>query len=281
MLITPLPYGRMGNRLMLASHFLCHVEKHGGRYWHLAFFPYGRYVEGTRGKLFLRYMSSKGPRVEGAAKRRRPVSFWFELSGLDRGGGDVHMDEEPFLGRERRSSVLFCGAWAFRDRTAVRECGDAARRFFRPAAKWRESAEACLAAAREGADRLVAVHMRLTDYAKFNGGAWFYSPADYRRWMEQTAALHPGRTRFLLFSDAPIPTETFEGLDWRPGPAHPVSALHAMSLCDAILGPPSTFSAWAAFMGRVPRLQLKSRDQAVRLEDFVECEIAQSSDSNR
>jgi hypothetical protein len=43
----------------------------------------------------------------------------------------------------------------------------------------------------------------------------------------------------------------------------------AMSLCDAIIGPPSTFSQWASFMGRVPRLQIKSRDQVVREEDFV------------
>ena len=162
-----------------------------------------------------------------------------------------------------------CGVWLFRDRTAFRENADTIRRFFRPVAKWREPAEACVAAARKGADRLVAVHMRLTDYAKFNGGAWFYSPEDYRRWMEQTAALHPGRTRFLLFSDAMPPIEAFSGLDARPGPDHPVSAMHAMSLCDAILGPPSTFSGWASFMGRVPRLPIKSRDQVVRLEDFV------------
>ena len=53
------------------------------------------------------------------------------------------------------------------------------------------------------------------------------------------------------------------------GLARSVVAMHAMSLCDYILGPPSTFSGWASFMGRVQRLQLKSRDQAVRLEDFV------------
>ena len=281
MIVTPLPYGRMGNRLMLAAHFLAHVEKHGGTYWHLAFWPYNRYFEGTRGKPFLHYVSSKGPRVEGAAKRRWPVSFWFELFGLDHGGGDVHMDEEPFLGRERRSRVLFCGAWAFRDREATRECADAIRRFFRPVARWREPAEACVAAAREGADRLVAVHMRLTDYAKFNNGAYFYSPADYRRWMEQTAALHPGHARFIVFSDETPPVEAFEGLDWRRGPGHPVSDMTAMSLCDSIIGPPSTFSGWASFMGRVPRLQIKSRDQVVRLDDFAECPPGPGSDSKQ
>ena len=259
----------MGNRLLLASHFLAHAEEHGGSYWHLAFWPYTRYFEGTQGKFFIHYVSSKGPRVKGSARHRWPVSFWFELLGLDRASGDVHMDEEPFLKRERRARVLFCGAWAFRDREATRKHADTIRRFFRPVAKWRAPAEACVASAREGADRLVAVHMRLTDYAKFNGGAWFYAPADYRRWMEQTAALHPGRTRFLLFSDEALPVEAFEGRDWKPAPPHPGSAMHAMSLCDAIIGPPSTFSGWASFMGRVPRLQINSRNQIVREEEFA------------
>ena len=255
----------MGNRISLAANFIAHVEKYGGTYLNLAFQPYNRYFEGTQGRLFLRYTSTKGSKPEGAARWRRPFAIrtdgWFKR--------EVEMGSPEFLDLERRTGVLFCGIWLFRDRAAFQENSDTIRRFFRPVAKWREPAEACVAAAREGADRLVAVHMRLTDYAKFNGGAWFYSPADYRRWMEQTAALLPGRTRFLLFSDAMPPIEAFSGLDGRPGPGHPVSAMHAMSLCDYILGPPSTFSGWASFMGRVPRLQLKSRDQTVQIEDFV------------
>ncbi len=254
----------MGNRISLAANFIAHVEKHGGTYLNLAFQPYNRFFEGTRGRLFLRYASSKGPKPEGSARRRRPFAIrtdgWFKR--------DVEMGSPEFLDLERRASVVFCGIWLFRDREAFRENADAIRRFFRPVAKWREPAESCVAAAHEGADRLVAVHLRLTDYAKFNGGAWFYSPEDYRRWMEQTAALHPGRTRFLLFTDSPSVLEEMPG-SALPAPEHPVSAMHAMSLCDAIIGPPSTFSGWASFMGRVPRLQIKSRDQVVRLEDFV------------
>ncbi len=255
----------MGNRVSFAAQFVAHVEEHGGTYFNPAFRPFNRYFEGTRGRFFLRYTSSKGPRPDGAAKRRRLFAVrsdgWFKR--------EVAMDDAAFLGLERRARVLFCGVWLFRDRAAFRKHADLLRRFFRPVARWREPAEACVAAAREGADRLVAVHMRLGDYAKFNGGAWFYSPADYRRWMEQTAALDPGHVRFLVFSDAKPPVEAFDGLDWRCVPGHPVSDMHAMSLCDAILGPPSTFSGWASFMGRVPRLQIKSRDQVVRKEDFV------------
>ena len=265
MIVTPLPCGRMGNRISFAAHFIAHVEEHGGTYLNLAFQPYNRFFEGTRGKLFLRYASSKGRKPDGAPRWRRPFAVrtdgWFKR--------DVDMRSPEFLDLERRASILFCGIWLFRDKEAFQKHADTIRRFFRPVAKWRAPAEACVASAREGADRLVAVHMRLTDYAKFNGGAWFYAPADYRRWMEQTAALHAEHTRFLLFSDKTIPEEAFAGIDWRPGPIHPVSAQHAMSLCDAILGPPSTFSGWASFMGRVPRLPIRSRDEVVRKEDFV------------
>lgn len=255
----------MGNRLSFAANFIAHVEEHGGTYLNLAFQPYNRYFEGTRGRLFLRHASSKGTNPDGAARLRRPFAIrtdgWFKC--------DIDMGSPEFLDLERHTSLLFCGIWLFRDKEALNKHADTIRRFFRPVAKWREPAEKCVAAVREGADRLVAVHMRLTDYAKFEGGKYFYSSTDYRRWMEQTAALHAGRTRFLLFSDAMPPIEAFAGLDALPGPEHPVSAMHAMSLCDAIIGPPSTFSGWASFMGRVPRLQLKSRDQVAREEYFI------------
>ena len=254
----------MGNRISITARFIAHVEKHGGHYLNLAFWPYNRYFEGTRGRLFIHYTSSKGPKPEGAVRWRRPFAVrtdgWFKR--------EVEMGSPEFLDLERRTGILFCGIWLFNDDAAFREHAGLLRRFFRPVAKWREPAEACVAAAHEGADRLVAVHMRLTDYAKFNGGAWFYAPADYRRWMEQTAALHAGHTRFLVFSDETPPAEAFEGLDWRRGPGHPVSDMTAMSLCDSIIGPPSTFSGWASFMGRVPRLQIKSREQTVRIEEF-------------
>ena len=268
MLVTPVPYGRMGNRLTIAAHFLCHVEMRGGVYWHPAFAPYNRYFEGTHGRLTLRYVSSRGPRVEGAAPRRRLLAVKNEMFGLDRGGGDVRMDEEPFLALERSARILVCAAWAFRDRTAVRVCAETARRFFRVRPRWRDPAARCVDAARRGADLLAGVHLRLTDYAAFNDGAFFYDHALYRRRMEELAALLPGRTRFLLVSDAALPEAAFAGLDWVPGPLHPVSAQAALSMCDLIVGPPSTFSAWASYMGVVPRLQLKSREQPVRLEDF-------------
>ena len=50
MIVTPLPCGRMGNRISLAANFIAHVEKHGGRYLNLAFWPYNRFFEGTRGR---------------------------------------------------------------------------------------------------------------------------------------------------------------------------------------------------------------------------------------
>lgn len=42
-----------------------------------------------------------------------------------------------------------------------------------------------------------------------------------------------------------------------------------MSQCDYIIGPPSTFSTWASFMGKVPLLHLYSAGQKVKLSEFV------------
>ena len=68
MIVTPLPYGRMCNRLVLATHFICHVEKHGGSYLHLAFIDYARYFENTRRSGVVFYRSTHGDAGGNARK---------------------------------------------------------------------------------------------------------------------------------------------------------------------------------------------------------------------
>jgi hypothetical protein len=53
-----------------------------------------------------------------------------------------------------------------------------------------------------------------------------------------------------------VPGEPFAGLDVHHGPGEPVEDLHALSLCDRLVGPPSTYSAWASFMNAVPRYEI-------------------------
>ena len=59
------------------------------------------------------------------------------------------------------------------------------------------------------------------------------------------------------------------GLDLTEASGTPQEDVVTLSLCDYRVGPPSTFSWWAAYYGDKPRLSLRSRDDAVSLDKFA------------
>ena len=125
-------------------------------------------------------------------------------------------------------------------------------------------------------DILIGVHARRGDYKQYLGGIHFHSWDSYRNWMIQTKALmeEDGQKNigFLLCSNDDTPSAVFENL-----PVHfmkkksVMSDLHALSLCDYNIGPPSSFGTWLSWHGKVPRLHLEIGLKILSLDQFSVC----------
>lgn len=136
--------------------------------------------------------------------------------------------------------------WGFRDREALDRHADAIRAFFAPCRTFPELPRA-------GNEILVGVHKRRGDYREFLGGRYYYEDAVYERCKDRLRSLleTPGRNvRFVEF-----PRNGAVQDQW------------TMSRCDCLMGPPSTFSAWASFMGKVPLVPIWSNDYQIRPDD--------------
>lgn len=99
----------------------------------------------------------------------------------------------------------------------------------------------------------VALHLRRGDYREFLGGMMYYSDEAYRTIANSVKNSSTERIRLHLFSDEQISERIIEGLDaviHRNNAA--VLDLAIMASCDAIIGPNSSFSQWASFIGDVP-----------------------------
>ena len=57
---------------------------------------------------------------------------------------------------------------------------------------------------------------------------------------------------FLICSDEPQHGGDFARMNVHFGTGHAIEDLYALARCDYLIGPPSTFSAWASFYGKVP-----------------------------
>jgi hypothetical protein len=122
-------------------------------------------------------------------------------------------------------------------------------------------------------DRIVVgVHIRRGDYAEWNNGIYYYTDEEYLHVMKDIKKQFDNKgqnTKFLLCSNESLDIEHFEELDCFiiPDSSGPKD-LYALSKCSYIIGPPSSYSQWASYLGKKPiRLILKANEN-VLLSEF-------------
>jgi hypothetical protein len=167
------------------------------------------------------------------------------------------LDSPEVVADLRRRRLVLLKGWLFRNRSGVARHAAQIRDFFRPIPEIRQEAGRVIAAARSEGDVLVGVHVRHRDYREFMDGKYFYTFATYVGLMRSVAdCIAPRRAVFLVCSDEAQDRSATDGLAVTFSTMGPVQDLWALSRCDLLMGPPSTFSAWAAFVGETPLWEL-------------------------
>ena len=136
---------------------------------------------------------------------------------------------------------------------------------FRPRKEIVEKAEQMIIDIRKDCDMVVGIHIRHGDYKTFHNGRYFYTLEEYHQFMLQINSLYSNKqVAFFISSNEQFSIDIFKGCRcYRYGkqPSGDILDLYTLSLCDRILGPWSTYSRWASFIGEVPLCFVKSKDQ--------------------
>ena len=143
---------------------------------------------------------------------------------------------------------------------------------FKPRKGIVNKAEAMMASLRHEADLIVGVHIRHGDYKDFLGGQFYYTLEEYHQFMLQIKNLYGDkRVAFFISSNARFSTDVFSDclcFRFENEPSGDILDLYTLSLCDRILGPWSTYSRWASFIGEVPLCCIKNKKQILQGSDF-------------
>lgn len=118
-------------------------------------------------------------------------------------------------------------------------------------------------------EKIVGIHIRRGDYKDFMDGRFLFSDEVYCnaiKKMQKIMDEHNQKVKFILFSNEPLSFEENDKLlisheEW-------YIDQYIMSKCDYLIGPPSTFTGWASYIGEVPVLYLESDDMDFSLKDF-------------
>ena len=119
----------------------------------------------------------------------------------------------------------------------------------------------------------VGLHIRKKDYKSFHNGRYYFNDSIYFDAMNQLKnelqKTGVNKITFLLCSDSSIDLNSFKSLNTVTlQESSAINDLYALSKCDYIIGPPSTFSMWASFYGYVPLRFIQNRDEKISLSEF-------------
>jgi hypothetical protein len=284
MLVVVEDGGGLANRLFVFANVIVTGLETGHGVANPAFRHWADSFDGTRGDSLCRYPRRRRAHFGGRLPARIAASLSFRCSRLLAGSPELgplrtirlnwpqfcDLDDPAIVADlERRRLVLLKG-WLFRNPSGVERHGAVLREFFRPVAGIRREAERTFDSARSRGDLVVGVHIRHHDYRAFMDGRYFYPFTTYVALMRSLAeTVTPRRAAFLVCSDEAQDPSIARGLPVTFSSMGPAHDLWALSRCDLVMGPPSTFSAWAAFLGEKPLWELQSPDCDPELETFV------------
>lgn len=276
--------GRLGNRLFLSAYFMANALRHGYRIMNPALGEYAECFEGSAGDPWCGFPRAGATWEPEFASQCREVILMVSsaVSGVMHGRSvDIRstadasdavydLNGEGYRELLDRGGFFFAKGWKFRDDVNLVRYRRIIADYFTPVPAIREKAENVVLRARLSGSPVIGIHIRQGDYRGWKGGAHYFETSQYAHWMREVTALNSGeKPTFLICSSDPVDLREFGHLPVVEGPGEVVADLHALSLCDAIMGPPSTFSAWASYCGSVPLCMLQNHGQEISKFDFV------------
>lgn len=146
------------------------------------------------------------------------------------------------------------------------------KQIFRPKEEIMQKAESMISSLRKDCFIVIGVHIRRGDYATWNDGRFFYSLKEYHQFMLRIQNLYKNENiSFFISSNEDFSLDIFEGCKCKrfgKEPSGPILDLYTLSLCDRIIGPFSSYSRWASFIGEVPLCFLEEKEQQFTEDSF-------------
>ena len=286
MIIIARSYGQLGNRLFLYAHMIAAARTHGVSLANPCFADYAHLFPSTADDLWCRYPRVAPTDASPSLLRRRALAKSIYVSarcldaiGFHRGPlatlrlrGDENCDlaSDEFADLAKRSRHLLALGWLFRSETLLAQHADAVREHFQISPRHNQNVREAISTLRQRADFVVGVHIRHGDYATFLDGKYYYTSWQYAAAMRRIAEQLPGRrVAFLVCSNSSLNRHDFGDLDVQFGPGHIIEDMYCFAQTDLLIGPPSTYTGWASFFGKVPLVAMHQADTPIDLSQPI------------
>ncbi|MFN5463752.1 MAG: hypothetical protein ACK5CQ_01735 [Cyanobacteriota bacterium] len=278
------PFGNLGNRLFLYANIIAFAIEHRAIVINPAFHPWRAVFAGTRAGGVACYPAPNLPYLPGnwlestlqhlawvglsIASSANSPSQWGAISidGIER----LELDQPNFVEWASKKHVILLSGWLFISSVSMERHADKIRAYFKQILGNTPEALAPVNRLRQTCDLVIGVVIRHGGFDQWMGGKYFFETTKYIEWIKQTARLYPQqRVGFFICSDAELNLESLTDICYEFRGRSDLENRAALSQCDMILSPPSSFAGWAALMGNSPFQLLHSPSQTISRQGFI------------
>ena len=253
-------YGQMCNNILQFGHLYAWGRVRGVKVIAMRFCYKYQYFEICRTKHYnwFTYLFAK----YGAKLRLIPAVSFVEEE-------DVNQKKIDFL---QKSRFVLLKGWGLREYDAFLAHRDEIKKLFAFRPEILQKAEKQLPPPKENVIRL-GVHIRRGDYRVWMNGNYYYSDDDFIRIIQSFCSLFPENSIEIVMAgnDKNLLHEKYRTA--LPAEIHflsgsPAEDLYALSTCNYLIGPPSTFSLMAAFYNDSNLYWIFDKNQPLEIESF-------------
>jgi hypothetical protein len=184
---------------------------------------------------------------------------------------DKEFDLSVLLIRKKR--LIFLSGWLLRDSKSFNKNRNVIKHILQFNENVINESDLKLVLPRQNNAILIGLHIRRGDYINFLNGKFFFEIKDYKILIDKLFGIFSKSFRKISFiictNDNDVcSSNLFNDNNIFHNRGSQIVDLCTLSKCDYIIGPPSTYSAWASFYGNVPLVHFESIDQVINLSDF-------------
>jgi Glycosyl transferase family 11 len=176
------------------------------------------------------------------------------------------------------AKTTFLSGWSICDWKLVEKHQKAIRLNLQINHKYTSIGNSFISEIRKKYDLLIGVMVRQGDYKTWRNGQYYFSTQEYAVVIDHMAEVfsHRGRIGFVVASDESQNLDCFNNKNVyfttgiAGGKGHYLESLFQLSLCDAVLSPPSSFSMWATFIGEIPLIPFLQANQIIKEDQLTQ-----------
>jgi len=280
MVIITFQYGRLGNKLLTYGHLLANSYSNGYQVYNYDFRNYFKNFpnalkknESTRiDKLTLfitRILAIKLlVKILSRISKGNFIVLGKYVLMFDR-NKDFDLNDKKFI-ELASSKYVFLFGWLYRDFENIAIHKKEIAKTFRTSDAVHDKLSQLFSDLRLKYDKIIGLHIRRGDYKFYKDGKYFFEIEEYKAFIHQLRGQFSADTTVLFFvtSNEKIAINSDDKINVFISNFDFIKDLYALSRCDLILGPISSFSSWASYIGDVPICHLLDRKQQVTLQDF-------------